>query len=280
MLVYDQYLYEEKPDLDDDVVVFHAGFCSTAPNYSYGKDTRDYYLIHYVTKGKGLYRVGNTLYHLKENDGFLILPGSTIVHTADKNDPWDVCWVAFFGREIPKLLKDAGLDEDHLIFHYDKDDFLEKCIKDIYNESRNQKNTAYIKGAFYQFMGKLIEQQQEQRRQKNREEASSFSHFEDAMIYIRRNIRYQISVEHLANYLRLSPSQVYRIFMANTGKSPQKVIRDMRMEKACEFLAKTDLPIREISEWLDFEYPSHFCKQFKNKMKMSPSEYRKLHEAT
>lgn len=278
MLVYDQYLYPKKPELNSDVVVFHAGFCSTAANYSYGKDTRDYYLIHYVTKGKGTYRVGNHLYHLRENDGFLIMPGATIVHTADKKDPWDVCWIGFFGNEIDSLLHAAGLDENHLIFHYEKDDFLENCIKEIYNESRNHKNMAYIKSFFYQFMGKLIELHQEQ---KNipQTEASNFDHFQDAMIYIRRNIRYQISVDHLANYLRLNPSQVYRIFKANTGKSPQKVISDMRMEKACEFLLKTDLPIREISEWLDFEYPSHFTKQFKNKMHMSPSEYRKLHGA-
>ena len=98
------------------------------------------------------------------------------------------------------------------------------------------------------------------------------------MIYIRRNIRHQISVEHLANYMRLDPSQVYRIFMANTGKSPKQVINDMRMEKACEFLTKTDLPIREIAEWMDYEYQSHFTKQFKAKMHMSPSQYRLLYK--
>ena len=97
------------------------------------------------------------------------------------------------------------------------------------------------------------------------------------MIYIRRNIRHQISVDHLANYLRLNPSQVYRIFKSNTGKSPQQIIIDMRIEKACEFLTKTDLPIREISEWMDYEYPSHFTKQFKAKLGLTPLEYRRLH---
>lgn len=49
MLVHDQYIYPEKPDCDDDIVVFHSGFSSTMANYSHGKDTRDYYLIHWVT---------------------------------------------------------------------------------------------------------------------------------------------------------------------------------------------------------------------------------------
>lgn len=276
MLVYDQYIYPEKPQSDDDVTVFHSGFSSTLPNYSYGKDTRDYYLIHYITKGCGLYQTDQCKYHLKEGDGFLILPGSTIVHTADKDDPWDVCWVAFFGKKIPSLLKEAGLDKDHLIFHYDKDDFLENCIKNIYSESRTNKNIMYINAYFYLFLGKLAEEYHLHRHH-DFSEISQFSHFDDAMIYIRRNIRHQISVTHLANYLRLDTSQVYRIFKKNTGKSPQQIICSMRIEKACEFLSKTDLPIREISEWMDYEYPSHFTKQFKAKMHMSPSEYRELY---
>ena len=48
------------------------------------------------------------------------------------------------------------------------------------------------------------------------------------------------------------------------------------MEKACEFLEKTDLSIRDIAEWLGYEYQSHFTKQFKVHRKMSPSAYRKL----
>ena len=272
MLVYDQYIYPEKPDIDDDIVVFHSGFCSTFPNYSYGKDTRDYYLIHFVTRGKGTYRVGQRLFHLSANDGFLITPGATIVHTADKKEPWDLCWVAFFGRRAAALLEKAGLDEEHLIFHYDKDDFLETCIKNIYNESRTGKNIASITGYFYLFAGRLIELHEE--KEKKEPDIVSFSRFDDAVIYIRRNIRSRITIENLANYMRLDTSQVYRIFKKNTGMSPPCFITRMRMDKACEMLEKTDLPVKEIAEWMDYEYQSHFTKQFRKETGLSPSEYR------
>ena len=108
MLVHDQYIYPEKPDCDDDIVVFHSGFSSTMANYSHGKDTRDYYLIHWVTRGRGTYQTETAKYNLKEGDGFLILPGQTIVHTADKEEPWDLCWVAFFGRKAEEILKEGS----------------------------------------------------------------------------------------------------------------------------------------------------------------------------
>ena len=31
-------------------------------------------------------------------------------------------------------------------------------------------------------------------------------------------------------------------------------------------LDKTDLPVREIAEWMDYEYQSHFTKQFRKEM--------------
>ena len=48
-----------------------------------------------LTKKKNKMKKTETAkYNLKEGDGFLILPGQTIVHTADKEEPWDLCWVA------------------------------------------------------------------------------------------------------------------------------------------------------------------------------------------
>lgn len=276
MLVHDQYIYPEKPDCDDDIVVFHSGFSSTMANYSYGKDTRDYYLIHWITRGRGIYQTGRTKYALKEGDGFLILPGQTIVHTADKKEPWDLCWIAFFGRKAGEILEEAGLDEEHLIFHYDKDTFLEDCIQNIYKASQTGKNVLYITGQFYLFMARLAEENQKERFLSAGN--SQFSRFEEAMNYIRRNIRSQISVAQLANSMRLDPSQVYRIFRKHTGRSPQQVIAELRMEKACEFLEKTDLSIRDIAEWLGYEYQSHFTKQFKDHRKMSPSVYRRSYK--
>jgi AraC-like DNA-binding protein len=273
MIVYDQYIYPERPNTDDDVVVYHSGFCSTPPNYSYGRDVRDYYLIHYVTGGKGTYYTGNREHKLSANDGFLILPNMPIIHKADSKDPWNLCWIAFFGRKVDTLLKHANLDRDHLLFRYERDDFLETCIRNIYDESRGRKNVPRITGYFYLFMGRLIDNYQDKiKTQKG--QPSVFSHFDAAVNYLNRNICTGVTVERLACHLRLDTSQVYRIFKNHTGDSPQKYITNMRIRRACRLLAKTDLSIKDVSEWLHFEYQSHFTKIFKKIMKVSPTKYR------
>jgi AraC-like DNA-binding protein len=272
MIVYDHYLYPEKPAIDDEVVVLHSGFCSTEPHYSCGQDTRNYYLIHYVSKGKGTYTTEKASYALRENDGFLITPGSNIVHTADFSDPWDVCWVGFFGRKVEQLLKAAGLDADNLLFRYEDDDFLERCIKNIYHESRTTANIQTITGYFYLMIGKLIEKHLAMKN--SLKEVTTFSHFDKAIIYINRNIRKKITIEHLCGNLRIDASQIYRIFMKNTHCSPMQYVTHLKIQKASEMLMKTDLSVKEIAEWMGFEYQSHFTKQFKSILNISPSDYR------
>jgi AraC-like DNA-binding protein len=271
MIVFDQYIYPERPRIDGDVVVFHSGFCSTLPDYSYGRDVRDYYLIHYCTGGKGIYYTNGKNYELTQYDGFLILPNTPIVHKADSKDPWDLCWVAFFGKKVEELLNQANLGRNNLIFHYDKDDYLETCIRNIYDESRNERNIATINGYFYLFMGRLIGNYQNKGK---KTKTTAFSRFDDAMNYLNRNIQRSVTVEELAAYLRLDTSQIYRIFKTHTGLSPQQYIINMRIRKACKLLAKTDLTIKDVSEWLHFEYQSHFTKLFKKITGVTPSEYR------
>jgi len=276
VIVYDQYVYPEKPVTGDDLVVFHSGFCSTVPGYSYGRDTRDYYLIHYCTSGKGVYDTGEHRYSLSKNDGFLILPNQSIVHTADAEDPWKLCWIAFFGEKAEEYLSMAGLGPENLLFHYNRDDFLESCIKNIYHESRRSKNIPVILGHCYLLLGRLIEHY---RARERKEPPSPFTHFEDACNYILRNLHTRISVEELSSYLRLDTSQVYRIFKKHSGQSPQHYITHLRMQRACELLEKTDLPVKDVSHWLNFEYQSHFTKQFKALKGVSPSVYRQMYSS-
>jgi AraC-like DNA-binding protein len=276
MIVYDQYVFPEKSGTVDDLVVFHSGFCSTIPNYSYGCDTRDYYLIHYCINGMGVYKAGDRQYHLSKYDGFLILPNQSIVHTADRYDPWDLCWVAFFGKKAEEYLQLAGFGPDNLIFRYDRDDYLEKRIMDIYDESRSGKNIPTILGQFYLLIGKLIDNHSKS--EKNA--STTFTHFDDAHNYILRNLHNRISVEELSSYLRLDTSQIYRIFKKHTGLSPSQYITELRMKKACELLTKTDLPVKDVSRWLNFEYQSHFTRQFKAVTGTSPNLYRQARSET
>ena len=75
----------------------------------------------------------------------------------------------------------------------------------------------------------------------------------------------------LSSYSR---SQLHRLFIKNTGKSPLQVITDFRMETAAMLLTMTDEPLYIIAENSGYDSVSRFTKVFKKYYMLSPHKYR------
>ena len=53
-------------------------------------------------------------------------------------------------------------------------------------------------------------------------------------------------------------------------------LQKMRIEKSCELLRKSDLPVSEIAETVGYSDMKFFNSIFKKTLHMTPGEYRKL----
>lgn len=82
------------------------------------------------------------------------------------------------------------------------------------------------------------------------------------------------TVQFIAKKLNISPNYLSRLLKTLTGQTTQQHIHDKLIEKAKEKLSTTDLSISEIAYELGFEHLQSFSKLFKNKVEMSPLEFR------
>jgi len=82
------------------------------------------------------------------------------------------------------------------------------------------------------------------------------------------------TVQVIAAKLNLSADYLSDMLRTITGQTAQQHIHAKVVDKAKELLATTNLQVSEVAYRLGFEYPQSFNKFFKNKMKMSPLEYR------
>ncbi|MBL0745505.1 helix-turn-helix domain-containing protein [Chryseolinea lacunae] len=82
------------------------------------------------------------------------------------------------------------------------------------------------------------------------------------------------TVQYVADTLNVSPGYLSSMLKTLTGQSTQQHIHDKLIEKAKEKLSITELSVSEIAYALGFEHPQSFSKLFKNKMKVTPLEYR------
>lgn len=111
---------------------------------------------------------------------------------------------------------------------------------------------------------------------KTKEEYISTSRINAAAEYININYYKNITIEQLCKITGYSPAHLRRLFTKTFGTSPQSYILDKRIEIAKEMLL--DIPektVDEIADLLGMSSTSYFCKLFRAKTGVSPTQYKK-----
>ena len=92
---------------------------------------------------------------------------------------------------------------------------------------------------------------------------------------LRARLAEDISLDELAAEARLSPFHFARMFKQSVGVPPRVYLTRLRMEKACELLASTDLPVTEIAQEVGYSSNQVLARVFTKHHRMSPTEYRR-----
>ena len=83
-----------------------------------------------------------------------------------------------------------------------------------------------------------------------------------------------IGVEEIAEVAGISVRECQRYFSTYVKMSPIGYLTHLRLTAATELLVSTDLPITEIALACGYKSPSYFTKQFKERVGLSPRDYR------
>ncbi len=84
------------------------------------------------------------------------------------------------------------------------------------------------------------------------------------------------SIEQMAQAVNLSLWHLHRIFKAETGMTPAKYLKHLRMKKAVHLLETTFLSVKEIMGKIGVRDESHFVRDFRQAYGMTPIRYRTL----
>lgn len=226
-----------------DIVFYTSGAEECASGHGFGPAIRDHYLIHFITKGRGIYKVGHKRYTLKAGQAFLICPNVITYYQADMEKPWAYTWIGFTGNKAGVYLKQGGLDEDHLVFFYNQESIIP------YIEQVNRCNPlspgrdCKLLGLLYHMLGNLIEDLSLQG-----EEQSFYNDYvKEAKRFVGANYSRDITVNDIATYLSINRSYLYALFMEQLGQSPKAYITSYKLEKARELMKSSGLNIGQIA---------------------------------
>jgi AraC-like DNA-binding protein len=82
------------------------------------------------------------------------------------------------------------------------------------------------------------------------------------------------TVSDMGAVLGVSDAQLRRLCAAAVGATPRQLLCNMRLQAAARLLRDPGMRIKEIQARVGVADASHFCRDFRDRFGMSPTEYR------
>ena len=89
------------------------------------------------------------------------------------------------------------------------------------------------------------------------------------------NIGEKLTIDELSSRFRIAPTSFKECFRELYGESVHAYLLNRRMERACELLSATNLPVFRIAESVGYGSASQFGVEFKRRYSLSPLVYRR-----
>ena len=269
----DSYVLHLKNRKFSDLYLCFCGYSKCDPLHSFGPAVRPNYILHYILKGKGIYQVNEVSYSLCAGQGFLIEPEVQTFYQADEKDPWEYLWIGFAGEKAAQYLRDLGLNKNQLIYHCSCQDELKKIVLSMLkNKTYNPSNEYLLEGLLYTFFSVLSRHMQVET-VPGRDNGNLY--VRKAIEFIQNNYSYPIQVTEIADYVGINRSYLYTLFRSALQVSPKEYLTTFRLTRAAQLLEVTELSIESVALSCGYQDTLVFSKQFKAKMGMSPSAFRK-----
>ncbi len=242
--------------------------------HSFGPAVRDYYLLHVIRKGRGLFENKFGRYEAQAGQGFMIFPGEITVYTADMQDPWEYDWVGFAGEVAGEWVQKLSITQlCPVIAMGEYAGRVTRVMRDVYEDSAalDERELAAV-GGLYRLFAWLWQIAQPQSGRWTVSQGERY--YQRAYWYMEGNFQRDLQIADVAAYVGLSRSQLFRIFVKHGGISPQQALLSMRLAQAQTLLRTTELPLKAVALSSGFSSAARMGDVFRQEKGMTPTQFR------
>jgi len=94
------------------------------------------------------------------------------------------------------------------------------------------------------------------------------------LAYMKNNLERDISLEELAELVHLNKNYLVRLFKETYGKTPIRMLIQLRLEQGCDLVTNTDMPIAEIAAACGYGNAAYFIAEYKKQFGTTPLRQR------
>ncbi|CAH0119045.1 HTH-type transcriptional activator RhaS [Paenibacillus sp. CECT 9249] len=261
---------------DSEFQVLFAGESQTKPVHKLGPKVYDYFLLHVIESGAGVYTTEYESYRLGAGDSFLIEPEQLVSYMSDERTPWRYRWVAFKGKDAAGLARTVGFSTRNPVVLASDNRIVSEYIDHIRQSFRMNNVYSNLDAIGYLHLimaayGKI-----------RKRDSYDFELESDVQKTVKQMIRYMstqyaqpISIEKMAESLGYNRAYLSRIFKQATQMSPVTFLLKLRIDKGRQLLReRTELTVEQIAASVGFQDALYFSRQFRRFYQQSPTEYR------
>ena len=99
--------------------------------------------------------------------------------------------------------------------------------------------------------------------------------FAQALQWIEANYSQHVTMDQFVAHIGYSRARFFELFKRQVGMTPGECLRNCRIEKAKELLARTRLPAAQVGRACGFGDPAHFSRLFSKMTGFTPISYRR-----
>ncbi len=204
----------------------------------------------------------------------VLFPGQWHSYQPVKETGWNEYYIGFEGSIIDSIIEKSFISEQNQVLDIGTNEELINLFLTAIRVAKEDKKSAqqYLAGIAFHILGMILSLSQN----KSYDANESTQVIERAKIIMRENIHKDIDVKEIASNLGTSYSWFRKFFKEYTGYPPAQYFQELKLRKAKELLTETSLPIKEIAYELNFSSIEYFLSFFKQRVRITPSEYRKL----
>jgi AraC-like DNA-binding protein len=230
------------------------------------------YQVVYITRGRGVFEAKGVRRQVVEaGDVFVLFPGVWHRYAPDPKTGWDEQWVGFNGALTERFLKAPFFRQKKPVMRIGVDEALRQRFLALVDAvERDPAGTPFSSaGAVITILG-LIHERMQHVGASGRISAV----IREAQNRILAQAAQAIDFAVLASELGVSYTTFRRSFKQQTGVAPAQFQNTVRLNRARDLLASTELTVSEIANQTGFDTVFYFSRAFKKKTGVTPKAYR------
>lgn len=253
--------------------LIYTGLLEDAPNWFNIQHSHDFCEILYVAGGAGEAILEGKKFRLATGDLVVVNPGTLHEERSDAKAPLRLIFLAIRDFAVPGLPAGCLSQEKYRVlscgeYRYKMDIYLRELLQETSSQIEfYQEISQGLVSALLVLVMRLIRINPE-------DEAALSQECQKIKEYLDQNFTSPITLDSLSETVYISKHYLSHLFKEQTGVSPIKYLTSKRMEKACELLSETELPVSEVSKAVGYENPLYFSQVFKRIYGISPVKYR------